>query len=62
MSWSSAKINEELSKMEVGGGGDASKVLMSDGKSVEKSILDLKDLVGQANQTLIEECNKLLEV
>lgn len=26
------------------------------------SILNLQELVGQANQTLIEECNKLLDI
>ena len=47
----------------------ATNVKMSDGSTVEDtvsanktSILSLEKIVGQANKTLIEECNKFLDI
>ena len=53
-------INTKINRLDISPKAD--KVLMSDGTNVETSILELKELVGRAKQTLIEECNKIISL
>lgn len=48
----------ELTNLET----DSKESIVSAVNENKTSILSLQELVGQANQTLIEECNKLLDI
>lgn len=59
-------INTKINRLDISP--TAEKVMMSDGTSVEEavsanktSILNLEKIVGEVNQILIEECNKIID-